>query len=93
MIDLPFAAALKVTACNQAAEKNAGSGQEVANKLENAAEQSGPAAKQVLDKVVNHARRQPSMAPVNEPSSFAQETMTKAGNAEASQAAAGQSQV
>lgn len=62
------------------------SGNEVADKLEDAADQSGPAAQSVLTEAADKARQYPSMAPVDQPGSYAQDAMQDAGNAEASAA-------
>jgi|GEM_PF-7125346 ABC-type glycerol-3-phosphate transport system substrate-binding protein len=82
-----FAATLALAACG--GEKPTGqtstatSGDEVADRLEDAADQSGPRAKQVLENAADEAREHPSLAPVEKPGSFAQEAMEKAGKAEA----------
>jgi hypothetical protein len=55
----------------------------VADRLEDAADQSGPAAKKVLKDAADEAREHQTLAPVDEPGSFAQEAMQKAGNAQA----------
>jgi hypothetical protein len=60
------------------------SGKEVGDRLDKAAAQSAPTAKRVLEDAADEARRHPSMAPVDQPSSFAQDAMAKAGAAEAS---------
>jgi len=73
-----------LSACGQAAKKNAVSGAEVGDKLDQAADQSGPAAKEVLQSEAAEARQHPSLAPVDDPSSFAQQAMEKAGKAEES---------
>lgn len=59
------------------------SGEKVADRLEEAADQSGPAAEEVLENAAEAARERESMAPVSEPGSFAQRAMQKAGKAEA----------
>lgn len=52
--------------------------------MKNAADQSAPKAKEVLENAADEAREHPSLAPVDDPNSFAQEAMKKAGEAEAS---------
>lgn len=72
-----------LSACGAADEPDAVSGEAVADRLEKAADQSSPAAREVLKDAAAEARKQPSLDPVDEPGSFAQEAMEKAGNAEA----------
>lgn len=86
---LAIAASLTLSACGQSDQKDATTGAEVADKLDRAADQSGPAAKQVLEGAAAEARKHSSMAPVDEPGSFAQDAMQKAGEAEASTLASG----
>lgn len=76
-------AMLALTACSKTAEDQSTTGAKVADQLEGAAAQSGPAAKEVLETAAAEAREQPSMAPAGEPGSFAQDAMSKAGKAEA----------
>jgi hypothetical protein len=76
-----------IAGCGQSQDRSA-SGKEVADHLDNAADQSGPAAKQILEGAADEARQHPTMAPVDQPGSFAQDAMQKAGNAEAAQGAA-----
>ena len=78
-----FAALLVLPACGGPAEETAPvSGESVAEKLEGAADQSGPAAKQVLESAAAEARQHPTMVPPGEPGSFVQDTMERAGKAE-----------
>ena len=66
-----FAATLALAACG--GEKPTGqtstatSGDEVADRLEDAADQSGLRAKQVLENAADEAREHPSLAPVEKP--------------------------
>jgi len=69
------------------------SGDEVADKLEDAALQSGPAARGVLTEAAQMARQYPSLAPVEQPGSYAQKAMQDAGNAETSKLEDGSSAV
>ena len=76
---------LAVSACggqNQQAGGSA-SGEEVGDRLDEAAKQSAPTARRVLENAADEARQRPSMAPVDQPGSYAQEAMSKAGEAEA----------
>jgi hypothetical protein len=73
-----------VAACGQSEDRST-SGKDVADRLESAADQSGPAAKQILESAAEEARQHPTMAPADQPGSFAQDAMQKAGNAEATQ--------
>lgn len=76
-----------LTACSEtgASQHNATTtGAEVGERLDDAAAQSAPTAKRVLEDAADEARQHPSMAPVDQPSSFAQDAMAKAGAAEAS---------
>ena len=66
------------------------SGDQVADKLDQAADQSAPIAKDVLETAAAEARGQESMAPIDQPGSFAQDAMQKAGSAEASASPAAQ---
>ncbi|RZI76962.1 MAG: hypothetical protein EOP13_00305 [Pseudomonas sp.] len=75
-----------LSACDATEKPAATSGEVVADRLEKAADQSGPAAKKVLENAADEARAHPSMAPVDQPGSFAQDAMQRAGNAEASTA-------
>lgn len=60
------------------------SGEEVAEKLEEAADQSDPRAEEVLEDAADEAEDRESLQPVDEAGSFAQEAMRKAGEAQAS---------
>jgi hypothetical protein len=79
---------LGLGACDASSEKPAASSSDVANRLEKAADQSGPVAKEVLRDAADEARKQPTMEPVDQPGSFAQRAMQKAGEAEASASSA-----
>ena len=56
-------------------------GEEVADALYDAASQSGPAAREVLEDAADIAAQEESLDPVGEPGSFAQDAMQAAGNA------------
>lgn len=86
MCGIALAGVLGLSACGQpqSDEPTQVSGEEVADKLDKAADQSGPVAREALTEAAQEAREQPSMAPVDQPGSFAQDAMQKAGNAEAS---------
>lgn len=82
-----LASLLTLTACSGSGSPNAqrsASGEEVADRLEKAADQSAPAARKVLDDAADEARQHATLAPVDQPGSFAQEAMGRAGKAEAS---------
>jgi len=57
------------------------SGEEVADALDDAASQSVPAARAVLEDAADVAEDQESLDPVGEPGSFAQDAMQAAGDA------------
>ncbi|MET1756661.1 hypothetical protein ABVV53_14550 [Novosphingobium sp. RD2P27] len=53
----------------------------VADKLDEAAEQSGPVAAEVIEERADQLRERETAAPVGQPGSYAQDTMRKAGAA------------
>lgn len=82
---LALAVPLLLAACADGNSNNqeGTSGDEVADQLEEAADQSAPTAERVLDEAAEQARDQETMAPAGQPGSFAQDAMEKAGEAEA----------
>jgi hypothetical protein len=83
---LALALPLFLAACGEGNSNNQErtSGDDVADQLEEAADQSAPTAERVLDEAAEQARDQETMAPAGQPGSFAQQAMEKAGEAEAS---------
>lgn len=74
-----------LTACgNESSDQQMVPGQEVADRLDDAADQSAPRAEQVLHDAADQARQVDTMEPVDQPGSYAQRAMEKAGEAEAS---------
>jgi sRNA-binding protein len=75
----PFALA----ACGdpKADEQGTVPGEVVADQLDKAAQQSSPAAKEVLEDAADQAERQDRVAPASEPGSLAQDALEKAGKA------------
>lgn len=78
-------AALGLMACREQPQQTdeTVSGDEVAQALEDAATQSGPAAQDVLEDAADQARERDAMQPVDEPGSFAQDAVQRAADAEA----------
>lgn len=75
---LSAAAFLVLTACG-AQDRT----EQTADRLEEAAEQSGPAAAQVLENAAEEVREQEQVAPLSAPNSTAQEALEAAGDAQA----------
>jgi|GEM_PF-2987852 hypothetical protein len=75
---MPAAALLLLCACG-----GGGQAEATAEKLEEAAEQSDPAAAQVLENAAEEIREGNSTAPSGAPGSEAQQAMEAAGNAQA----------
>lgn len=75
---LSVAALLVLSACGGGGQADA-----TADKLEEAAEQSDPAAAQVLENAADEVRDQGAAAPAGQPGSAAQQAMEEAGNAQA----------
>jgi hypothetical protein len=92
-IQVVMACALALSGCKPSDSQQSGtSGRDVANQLDDAADQSGPAARQVLESSAAEVRKYPPMIPVDQASAFTQHTMEKAGQAEAAAMATGRKQ-
>ncbi|MEW9855361.1 hypothetical protein [Novosphingobium sp. M1R2S20] len=75
-IAVGFGLALAVTACGEQ-----DSADKVADQLDEAAEQSGPRAAEVIEDRADELRERETAAPPGQPGSYAQETMRRAGAA------------
>ena len=74
-------AALALAGCQSQPEQ--ASADQMADKLEQAADQSDPKAAAVIDQRAEELRGSASVAPAGEPGSYAQKTMQEAGAAQA----------
>jgi hypothetical protein len=78
---------IALAACSdEPADEQRISGDAAGTQLDRAAEQSGPAAANVLKDAADEARGRESVAPLDEPGSLAQEAAEEAGKAEAAAA-------
>jgi hypothetical protein len=76
-------APLALAACGDSKSDEQGTvpGEVVADQLDRAAEQSSPAAKEVLEKAADEAAEHDRLAPASEPGSLAQDALEDAGKA------------
>lgn len=76
-------APLALAACGDSNTEEQGTvpGEVVADQLDKAAEQSSPAAKEVLEDAADEAEKRDRLAPASEPGSLAQDALEKAATA------------